>query len=239
MPWKGQIMKYLDRIDDTARMLNACNAVYLDGGGALCGTNTDWVGIEGALQKASDGVQLSRHTVAGLIVGAGGAARAAVYALTKRFGVSEIYILNRDDGEVEQLLRDCGQMPASILHLKSSDQARGMRTPSFIIGTVPDFEPITLGEKAIKSILTTFLVRDREKGVMLDMCYHPRWTRILKLAQEHGWRTVQGTQVVGHQIEALWGLWVDDERSKQLDRAGMWKALEEVVDRSAMVNPKL
>jgi quinate dehydrogenase len=63
------------------------------------------------------------------------------------------------------------------------------------------------------------------------MCYHPtRQTRNLKLAEKHGWRRVQGTQVVGHQVEALWRFWVGEERLKRLDREGMWRTLRDAAD---------
>jgi quinate dehydrogenase len=66
---------------------------------------------------------------------------------------------------------------------------------------------------------------------MLDMCYHPnRQTRNLKLAEDHGWRTVQGTQVVGFQVEALWRFWIGEERLNRLDREGMWRTLREAAD---------
>jgi quinate dehydrogenase len=48
---------------------------------------------------------------------------------------------------------------------------------------------------------------DKEKGVFLDMCFKPRVTRQIKLARRYGWRTVEGTEIIGHQIEEQWRLW--------------------------------
>jgi quinate dehydrogenase len=145
-----------------------------------------------------------------------------IYTLTFRFGVKEIYILNRDDDEAVQLVQDCNKMHCQLLHVKSVEQARGLKRPSYVAGAVPDLEPITPGEKAVKAVLNFFLAKEGEKGVMLDMCFHPtRQTRNLKLAENHGWRRGQGTQVVGHQVEVLWRFWVGEERLKRLDREGM------------------
>ncbi len=62
---------------------------------------------------------------------------------------------------------------------------------------------------------------------MIDFCYHPLDTRNLRLANDHDWHTIQGIEVVGHQVEALWRLWIDQERLYRLDRPGMWKMLYE------------
>lgn len=242
MPWKSQIIKYLDRLDTHAKMLNACNCVYFSEDGALCGSNTDWIGIEGALRASAwseHGNASQEHTVA-LVIGAGGAARAALYALIHRFGAKQIYVVNRDDDEVEQLIQDCEQITAGfaipIIHVKSVDQARELQSPTCIIGSVPNFEPKTSEEKAVQGVLTSFLAREGEKRVMLDMCYKPRWTRNLKLAHEYGWPTVSGMDVVGWQVEALWRLWVGEEWVKSFDSEGMWKKLRATAEGSAAIN---
>ena len=230
MPWKSDIIPHLDRLDDVAKTLNAVNVVYFNEDGEMCGSNVDWVGIEGALRAElqSGVVDASGGTAA--VIGAGGAARAAIYALTFSFGIKVVYVVNRDDDEVTQLLKDCSQMPCKLLHVKSGTQAEGLDPPSLIIGCAPDFEAVTSAEKEAKSTLKSFLERKYEKGVMVDMCYHPTpQTRNLALAAKYGWRTVRGVEVVGHQVEALWRFWIRKERLGKLDREGMWKTLREAV----------
>lgn len=240
MPWKSEIIQRLDHVDDIVQKLNACNAVYFDKDGSLRGTNTDWIGIEGAIRATgyvdpSVAAEFEEPSV-GLVIGAGGAARAAIYALVFRFHVRVIHILNRDEGEVAQLIDDCSWlMYSTVTHVKSVSQAEGLPAPSYIIGTVPDFEAVTPEEKAVRSILVSFLNRVGSQGLMLDMCYRPRMTRNLMLAQDHGWQIAEGTNVVGHQIEALWRLWIDEERLKRLDRDGMWKTLRDAADRGALL----
>jgi quinate dehydrogenase len=238
MPWKSKIIPHLDGgVDEVASALGAVNAVFFDEAGRLKGGNVDWVGIEGSLKEAGVGLY-EKPTIAGLI-GAGGAARAAAYALIRSFQVKEIYILNRDDAEVESLMRDCEEMVAdslvSLVHVKTEEQARRLESPTLIVGTVPDLKPDTAEEKSLQAILESFLARGT--GVLLDMCYKPRITRHIALASQYGWRTVQGTAVVGHMIEALWRLWVTDETLKRLDRAMIWQVLEEEAERSIHLNP--
>ena len=72
MPWKSEIMKHLDRIDDTAKILRACNVVYSDENGKLCGSNTDWIGIEGALRAGDEDRAESMKVGIAAVIGAGG-----------------------------------------------------------------------------------------------------------------------------------------------------------------------
>ena len=230
MPWKKDIMKHLDRLDDKAEKIQACNVVYFGQNNELVGSNTDWEGIEGAIKEKLKTSNKDISPKRALLIGAGGVSRAALYALTQRFGIDYVYVANRDDSEVEQLVADCKPMGAFLHHVKSVSQAQDLPTPEFIIGTVPDYEAVMPAEIEVKKIMESFLSRE-EKGFMLDMCYHPtRVTRNLKLAESNGWVTVQGTEVVGHQVEAIWRYWVTAERLKQLDRDGMWKCLREIAD---------
>ena len=111
------------------------------------------------------------------------------------------------------------------------EQAKSLKIPSHIVGAVPEYDAVTPEEKVVKTVPTFWLAREGKKGVMLDMCYHPtRQTRNLRLAEHHGWRTVQGIEVVGHQVEALWRFWISEDRLSQLDKEGMWRVLREAAD---------
>jgi quinate dehydrogenase len=239
MPWKSRIIPYLDGgLNEVASTLGAVNVVFFDQMGKLKGSNVDWVGIEGSLKAA--GVDVQDEPTVAMLIGAGGAARAAAYALIRSFQVKVIYILNRDEVEVESLMQDCKKMmvdsSVSLVHVKTEEQVRQLESPTVIIGTVPDSEPETAEEKAVKAILERFLARGTG-GVLLDICYKPCITRHIALASQYGWRTVQGTAVVGHMIEALWRLWVTDETLKRLDRAMVWQVLEKEVESSVHLNP--
>src|SRR5579859_7110004 len=74
IPHKTAVMEYLDDIDDVAKKIGAVNTI-VNNKGVLQGYNTDWLGIMKPLQGVTD---LQQKRVA--ILGAGGAARAAVFA---------------------------------------------------------------------------------------------------------------------------------------------------------------
>ncbi|KAL1849486.1 hypothetical protein Plec18167_003090 [Paecilomyces lecythidis] len=238
MPYKNAVMEHLDEVDELAAAIGACNNVYYTDGNSrrLCGTNTDWIGIKGCLLEGNNGKPLD-NACTGLIVGAGGASRAAVYALSSHLHCSTIYILNRDDQEVEALLRDSRKLPIipKIVHIKTIEQARETSPVDYIVGTIPDFEPKTEAERIVAAVLKHFLEQST-KGVLLDMCFKPRRTRMIKLAESLGWACVEGTHVIGYQIEKQYALWVGESRAKDLDKAGAWKVLLKAAEESKGIN---
>ncbi|RAH51520.1 3-dehydroshikimate dehydratase [Aspergillus brunneoviolaceus CBS 621.78] len=199
MPYKRTIMAHLDGLDEPAVTLGACNNVYRTADGALRGTNTDWRGVLGCLEGAS----ASGRRKPAAIIGAGGAARAAVYALHAELKCSTIYIVNRDAGEVRELADECYRVYGGrleLVHVTQVEQVAALpERPFYVVGTVPDAEPTTSEEVEVHAIVEAFLasapasastsIETNGKGVLLDMCFKPRRTRFLKAAERHGWTT--------------------------------------------------
>lgn len=241
MPYKNSVMSQLDELDELASIIGACNNVYYKNSGTrrLCGTNTDWRGIKGSLLEKGDKAERPSESSpsSALIVGAGGASRAAVYALTAHLHCPRIYVLNRDDQEVLDLIHDSKRLPLvpEIIQVKSLEQAKELETPYYIVGTVPDFEPTTEAELNVASLLEHFLSRPK-KGVLHDMCFKPRKTRMIKLGERLGWPCVEGTHVIGYQIEEQWRLWAGAERVSKLDREGAWNVLMKAAEESKAIN---
>lgn len=238
MPFKSTIMPHLDELDNLAITIGACNNVYRRGN-KLVGTNTDWRGIKGCLlEKGENSMRPSAaRPCTALIVGAGGASRAAVYALSSHLHCSTIYVLNRDPKEVEDLVRDTQKLSPipEIVYVQSMEEAKALETPYYIVGTVPDFEPRTETEKTAAALLEHFLARS-SKGVLLDMCFKPRRTRMIKLAEKYEWPTVEGTHVIGHQMQEQWRLWAGEERVARLDTKSAWDELLRAADESTAIN---
>ncbi|KAH3913316.1 hypothetical protein HBH56_101500 [Parastagonospora nodorum] len=238
MPYKNTVMPLLDELDDLATTIGACNNNYRRDG-KIVGTNTDWRGIKGCLLEKGDESSRPRpsRTASALVIGAGGASRAAVYALSSHLSCPTIYVLNRDVAEVEALNTDTQKMAVTpkIIHVKSLEEAESLEAPYYIVGTVPDFEPQTKAEKDVAVILERFLLSD-SKGVLLDMCFKPRRTRMIKLAEKLGWPVVEGTHVIGYQIQEQWRLWAGDERASRLDEKAAWKTLLDAAEESTAIN---
>jgi quinate dehydrogenase len=241
MPYKNSVMKHIDELDELAGMIGACNNIYYKIGDLrkVCGTNTDWRGVKGCLLEQGDEKERPSAASPGtaLIVGAGGASRAAIYALSTQLHCPTVYVLNRDDQEVEDLIRDAQKLPKipTILHVKTLEQAKELSTPYYVVGTVPDFEPKTETEMMVTAILESFLSRP-ENGVLLDMCFKPRRTRMMQLGERLGWSCVEGTHVIGYQIEEQWRLWAGEEYIQKLDKQGAWDVLMKAASDSPAIN---
>ena len=224
MPYKKTIIPFLDEVDDLVATSGACNNVYLTAEGKLRGTNTDWVGIKNALLSA-DPLTVGECA---MVYGAGGASRAAVYALGPGLGYKHIYVVNRDDQEVADLIEDTKNYAVSrpnIIHIRSVQQVQNLPLPDYIVSTIPDFPARTPGEINARAILVHLLSRNTSKpGVLLDMCYHPLLTENLKLATQYGWTPAEGVQVVGHQLKDQWKLWTGKEVSQD-EEAIVWQLL--------------
>ena len=98
MPFKQQVLPYLDVIDPIARSIGAVNTV-VNVNGRLIGYNTDVGGAQQAIK-----IMKVNPRVPVLILGAGGAARAILYAL-KELGFKHITISNRHPAKVRPLLK--------------------------------------------------------------------------------------------------------------------------------------
>ncbi|RDW57115.1 hypothetical protein BP6252_13861 [Coleophoma cylindrospora] len=236
MPYKQTIIPHLSGLDEQAELIGAVNNVYLTPDGKLRGTNTDWEGVKGCLLSAED-AEKGRGKPA-LVIGAGGASRAAVYALSADLGCNTIYVINRDEDEVRALLADAqkhGKGKLELIHITSVSQAEQVPNPFFVVGTVPDFEPKTASEIEMRRMLEVLLDTE-EKGVVLDMCFKPRNTRTLKLAKSLGWECVPGTGVIGYQIETQWKLWTGEDVPSTIPKDKAWETLNKAAEESTAIN---
>jgi quinate dehydrogenase len=233
MPFKQTIVEHLDEADDLVATIGACNNVYTSADGRLIGTNTDWRGVLGCLTAAGEqGVGKPA-----MIFGAGGASRAAVYALSTHLKCPVIYVVNRDEQEVEDLERDTTAMRSAlgtrIEHITSVKQAQSLDTPYYIVGTVPDFPPQSESEKTAFKVFDYLMASATTRGVFLDMCFKPIETRKIKLAKKHGWKTVAGTEIIGHQIHEQYRVWFEPGTDRVVIDEGLARDAWEVLRREA------
>lgn len=203
MPNKVSIMRHLDEATDECRAIGACNTIFFktapDGRRLRCGTNTDVIGIRDSFVYNVKQPESIYHDRPALVVGGGGAARSAVYALRKWLHVKSIYVVNRDASEVEAVITDCKThgYGEDLVHVETPEQAAALETPGAIVACVPDFEPQTEGEKQARAVTENFLSRSDHKGAMLEMCYNPTpYTKLGALAEEKDWQVILGTEAM-------------------------------------------
>lgn len=103
VPYKTEVMKLLSTIEEDAKIIGAVNTLVYQNEG-YHGRNTDYEGLYLAMK--SDGIDISNEHI--IILGAGGAARAAVYMCMK-YSDYPIYILNRTKSKAEKLASEMNQ----------------------------------------------------------------------------------------------------------------------------------
>ncbi len=188
---------------EECRDVGACNTVFLrtgkNGRRLLCGTNTDVIGIRDSFYHSVASPASVFHGRPALVIGGGGAARSAIYALRKCMQVTTIYLVNRDAAEVHTMMRDCAARGygGGLRHVATEAEAQTLELPGAIVACVPDFEPQTAGEREARVITDTLLARPGQKGAVLDMCYNPTpFTRLAAVAKGHGWQVILGTEAM-------------------------------------------
>ncbi|EMD00886.1 hypothetical protein BAUCODRAFT_187934 [Baudoinia panamericana UAMH 10762] len=223
IPLKLDVMPLLDHVDDAARTIGAVNTIVptetADGSMALVGYNTDWQGMVISLRKAGvkGNASPTAQQQAGMVVGGGGTARAAIYAL-KEMGFAPLYLVGRNKSKLEQMTSSFDASYA-VRILSTEEDAAAIpadRQPVVAIGTIPGDSPI---DPAMREILCTIFQDDASAAataglsdpngqkVLLEMAYKPSVTSLMQLASNSGWKTVPGLEaLVGQGVEQfrLW-----------------------------------
>ena len=210
IPLKRDIMAHLDVLSPEARAIGAVNTVIpftnAHGQRSLLGDNTDWIGIRNVV-----GARLPpslRKVDSALVIGAGGTARAAIYAL-HALGATRIYLFNRTRRSAEELVHAIPDARVELLDTLdvTSAQVRGP-PPSVIVSTVPASATTTEGNVPDALFLPSSLF-SADAGVVVDMAYKPAETPLLKLAKTATgkWHSVMGIEVLLEQGYRQFELW--------------------------------
>ncbi|KAL5521097.1 hypothetical protein ACEPAG_9019 [Sanghuangporus baumii] len=204
IPHKLAIMPLLDELSAEAKCIGAVNTVIAkpgaDGSVILRGDNTDWIGIRSCvLARLPADADLP---AAGLVIGAGGTSRAALYALHS-LGTRRIYLYNRTRRSAEAL-RDA--FPEYGIELLDNLDSFPGAAPTIIVSTVPG--SATALEQGSARLLLTKATLSANQGVVVDMAYKPAETPLLSLAASiPGWKAVRGVDVLLEQGFAQFELW--------------------------------
>lgn len=205
LPYKEKVMNFLDEIDEDAHAIGAVNTVKNEDG-KLIGSNTDWLGIRMALSEVTDfpGKKC-------LVLGAGGSARAAVYAL-KKAGVSEIWILNRTAEKAESLAKefDC--------QFGSLDEVAKI-APDIIVQTTS----IWLEDPQAKLIDAEAL---KPGMVVMDIVYQPLLTPLLVQAKDRGCTIVTGDKMLLYQAVEQFKIWTEKDPPADVMRQTLKQKLQ-------------
>ena len=189
IPYKTDIIEYLDEVDDTARRINAVNTIRFKDGMAK-GYNTDGTGAVKSIEKYTE---LKNKKV--LVLGAGGASKAITFTLLNH-GINSLTIANRSRDNaihlIDNLKKQTGFDQISYVDIEKADTI--LEDVDIIINTTPiGMYPNVDADTPIKT------EKINENHVVMDIIYNPLETKLLKNAKDNGATTISGTNMLINQ----------------------------------------
>jgi 3-dehydroquinate dehydratase/shikimate dehydrogenase len=204
IPHKQSVLKHLKECDPLAAEIGAVNTVVVRRDGSLFGCNTDYVGILRALEKK---LLLAGSRI--LIFGAGGAARAAAFALAKAGAL--VGICARREKAARELAKAAGGEVVP---------RRALRSESF--DAILNATPVGMHPHSRISPLSS---RELNCRVVMDFINRPQKTQLLKLAARKGIATISGVEMFVPQGVAQWELWTGQPAPESIMRKAVLHAL--------------
>ncbi|HEY7297565.1 MAG TPA: shikimate dehydrogenase [Xanthobacteraceae bacterium] len=192
LPHKEMALR-LSEADERAQAIGAANTLWLDDG-VLRGTNTDVEGFLANLDAAAPGWDRALDTA--LVIGAGGAARAVVFALIER-DIERIRVVNRNFERAAALR---GQFGESV-DPRRFEEADALLTDAGLV-----VNATTLGMTG-QPPLELALDRLPHTAVVADIVYSPLETALIEAARRRGLRTVDGLGMLLHQAVGGFARW--------------------------------
>jgi len=189
MPYKEQIVQHLDNMDTFTEKTGACNTVIRAQDGKLYGFNTD---VFGVLRPLEQRVVLPNARI--LVIGAGGAARAAVFGLRERN--AQVFITNRSSA--------AGQKLAKQSRAKFIPRA-ALRKMDFDV--IINATPVGMSELPDKSAVSPLNEDEIRAKYLMEMIYAPVETRLVRMARAKGVQIISGAEMFVHQGARQFEIW--------------------------------
>ena len=186
MPYKEEILKHLDKTDPLTAKIGACNTVVRSQDGKLYGFNTDVSGVVRPLET-----RLALQGAKILVLGAGGAARAAVFGLKERG--ADVYILNRTPGPAQNLAKKARAKAINKLQFKK--MAFDVIINATPVGMEGNRDPLPISEQDFKA------------KYFFEMVYTPAETKMVKIARSQGLHVILGSEMFVQQGARQFEIW--------------------------------
>ncbi|GGG68777.1 shikimate dehydrogenase [Corynebacterium pelargi] len=206
MPAKFAALQAASKVSDRAQAIGSANTLVRQDAGWFA-DNTDVDGVAGALKELGGGSFNAKRAV---IIGAGGTARPAVYALAT-LGVEAVLMINRSNREAE--FRDLVQNLGISLDFRSIDEvAKAVESAEVLVSTVPS--------KAIADRAHTIA-----RVPLLDVIYDPWPTPLMQAASTHGVPVVGGHVMLAEQAYGQFEQFTGQPAPKEAMRSALERDL--------------
>lgn len=203
IPHKQRIIRYLDYVDPMAKRIGAVNTVWRKAG-KWRGANTDAPGVTGPLAR-----HLRLHDASILIVGNGGAARSAAFALREEG--AKLAVVGRNPDRVRALAKACDAEPLM------RDQLSGRGFDVIVHATPLGMSP-HVNECFFDGVIPG--------QVVFDMVYNPLETVLIQRAREQGKTVIPGLEMFIEQAVRQFEIWTGEAAPRSLMQKAALEALE-------------
>lgn len=198
VPHKEQALRLAEEVDEGAALVGAANTLVPTSGGWKA-FNTD---VEGFLRALEEDVGFQAAGRKAVVLGAGGAARAAIVGLL-RSGIQGIVVLNRNEERAEKLVstvrRTVGGNRITSARL-DPDETPGLGPGDLVVSATP------LGLQ--RDTRWPWPLPTISAGVVFyDMAYGPGETSLVNAARQEGFLAASGRRMLLHQGAAAFSLW--------------------------------
>lgn len=187
IPYKSEIIRFLDSIDPEAKEIGAVNVLKIkrfEGITELLGYNSDVTGIRDSLSPF-----ITSSVRNAVVFGTGGSSRAVCYAL-KKYGIT-----------ITQISRE----KKSGMYTYSDINAEMLENTELLVNTTPlGMFPDVKGKPDINYSLLS------DKHILFDLVYNPEITSFLKMGMAQGCTIISGIKMLHSQAERSWEIWNDD-----------------------------
>lgn len=207
LPHKGLAADIVDKPSARVRATHACNTFWLHKG-RVHGENTDVLGFRTAVRGVIGDVGGTRV----LLLGAGGGARAVLYALLTD-GCSQVTVLARDPGRLPELEHAAGSHAGRVLVVNDSRALRGQGFDLVVNATPLGIKP--------NDRMPLQLSRLSAVRAVYDIVYQPHGTRWVKYARALGLPAADGTEMLLQQAAAAFELWFEQDAPLRAMRAAL------------------
>ncbi|MBU9889285.1 MAG: shikimate dehydrogenase [Candidatus Omnitrophica bacterium] len=222
VPYKETVLRFLDEVRPEARAIGAVNTVFRRGK-KWVGTNTDVEGF--LLSLLRDGKFRARGKRA-LVLGAGGAARALVYGLSRQ-GAERVWITDCVPGKAVKIVRDMKKIFRRVsyraLAAGSLNVKEGIKEADIIINATP----LGLKPRDPRVVPGSWVPSGRAgRKLFMDLIYNPEETPFLKVARRRGHRTLNGLGMLLYQGARAFEYWTQRPAPVAVMRQALFQALE-------------
>jgi shikimate dehydrogenase len=218
IPHKRSAFELADSVSEAGRAIGAVNTLTFTRDGAIAAENTDAPGLIDALPCAARGILA-------LVLGAGGSARAAVWAL-RTAGADEVLVWNRTAERARALARELGARavprpePADLLVNCAAAELDAPLAGTAVGAAAGADGPVQPSAKAAAALNQLGLTFDQvgEYPYVVDLAYRAGPTALLSAARAHGARAVDGLEVLVAQGARSLELWTGREAPLEIMR---------------------